>query len=80
MSKSIVEKTARSLTRFVRGAQGMTHDERAWFFDRVVPIITTALEEERAEIIAAIPGGDVCDPQIVCDLIRARNSTEMGQS
>ncbi len=78
MSKSIVENTAWAVTRFVRGAQGMTHDERAWFFDRIVPLIITALEEERAEIIASIPGGDVCDPQIVCDLIRARNSIEMG--
>ena len=58
----------------------MTHDERAWFLECILPIVTATLEKERAEIIASIPGGDFCDPQIVCDLIRARNSIDMVKS
>ena len=35
--------------------------------------IHEALRVEREEIIAAIPGGDIVDPQLICDMIRARN-------
>jgi hypothetical protein len=46
-------KTAREVAaeimRFVRGAQGMTLDERAWFVDQVTPIIEAALKADRTE-------------------------------
>lgn len=31
-----------------------------------------AQEQEREAIIAAMPGGDIVDPQWVCDMIRKR--------
>jgi hypothetical protein len=37
---------AAEIMRFVRGAWGMTHDERAWFVDQVSPIIEAALKAE----------------------------------
>ena len=38
---------AAEIMRFVRGAQGMTHDQRAWFVSRIEPIIKAALDAER---------------------------------
>ena len=70
-----LERTiAAEVMRFVRGAQGMTHDERSWFVERIEPIIRTAIVGEREAIINAIPGGDIVDPQWVCDMIRERSN------
>ena len=43
--------------------------------------IRAAVAAERQEIIKLIPGGDIVDPQLVCDMIRQRGedqSTETG--
>ncbi|MBI3938158.1 MAG: hypothetical protein HY323_14365, partial [Betaproteobacteria bacterium] len=39
----VARETAGALMRFVRRAQGMTHDERAWYIEGVRPIIAAAL-------------------------------------
>lgn len=38
---------AAEIMRFVRSAQGMTHDDRAWFIDRIEPIIAKSIVAER---------------------------------
>ena len=41
--EELVRSVTAEIMRFVRGAQGMTHDERAWFMERIAPIISKAL-------------------------------------
>lgn len=38
--------------------------------DAMIAFAQEQRAEERARIIAAIPGGSICDPQTICDLIR----------
>ena len=38
--------------------------------DALRPLILRLLADERARIIAALPGGDICDPQEIADMIR----------
>lgn len=68
----LVHAMAIEIQRFVRGAQGMTHDERAWFIERIEPIIVRHLSDNFATaiIMHCVPGGDICDPQQVADSIR----------
>ena len=68
-----VRETAAAIMRFVRGEQGMTHDERAWFIGRIEPIIQKALDAERERICSALPGGQFVDPQWVADMVRGNN-------
>ena len=59
--------------------QEADHSEPA--LELVGQAIRAAVEAERQEIIKSIPGGDIVDPQLVCDMIRQRGenqSTEAG--
>ena len=39
--------------------------------DALRPLILRLLAGERARIIGALPGGNICDPQEIADMIRA---------
>ena len=64
-------EVAAQIMRFVRGAQGMTHDERAWFVAGIEPLIVAAIIADRERICSALPGGNIVDPQWVADMVRA---------
>ena len=38
--------------------------------DTLRPLLLRLLAGERARIIAALPGGNICDPQEIADMIR----------
>ena len=40
------------------------------FREEMRTLILRLLADERARIIAALPGGDICDPQEIADMIR----------
>jgi len=54
---NIVRDFAAQIMRFVRGAQGMTHDERAWFIERILPIVEAAMQH--AASVQAEPTPDM---------------------
>lgn len=41
---------------------------------RVIEALPSAVNDEREAIISALPGGQICDPQSIADMIRARAS------
>ncbi len=75
---------AAEIMRFVRGAQGMTHSEIAWFMDRILPIVERAIKEEREEC-AKICEGQIDSfeanrgygPEICAEAIRTRSNVEL---
>ena len=76
-----------TLTEFEREAASVAHKTIAfslaiypWEAKRVItnlrPLILRLLAAERELIAAAVPGGDICDPQEVADMIRAMGDIE----
>jgi len=67
------------LTERLRGLSKFVHDdftigdEAADEIERLTRELEDAKEAERAEIIAMMPGGDIVDPQEICDIIRERS-------
>ncbi len=45
--------------------------------ERMRQVWAAAIDGERAAIIKMIPGGDVVDPQQICDMIRERSNAAL---
>lgn len=74
-----------TLTEFEREAASVAHKsivcglspgEAKRIITNLRPLILRLLAAERERIAAAVPGGDICDPQEVADMIRAMGDME----
>ena len=68
MTKDDIYKIASEAGMLYWNYEDKEMDEPMFEFARLIQ------EAERREIIAAIPGGMIVDPQHICDMIRARSS------
>jgi hypothetical protein len=66
MTLAEFERGALSYLTVARRANRSALDAR----DSLRPLFLRLLAGERARIIAALPGGDICDPQEIADMIR----------
>mgnify|MGYP001591707484 CR=1 FL=1 len=49
LDDSALRERAAEIMQFVRGAQGMTHDEREWFIKRITPILAALRDATQLE-------------------------------
>ena len=54
LSNAALRERAAEIMRFVRGAQGMTHEGREWFIERIMPILAGLRDAARAEQICLV--------------------------